>query len=87
MKYKDSKNYELFCFIENDISKSGGSWGALPIYHPSKLSLLQYDIILLAGHRIKIQVQQLVGDLGADPPLLHKNNGLDLVSQPNLLKG
>ena len=86
-KYKNSEDYELICFLDNDPSKSGGSWGALPIYHTSNISLVQYDIILLAGHYTKTQEQQLLEDLGVEPSLLHKIKRFDLVPKPNLLKG
>jgi len=85
-KYKNSKDFELICFLDNDPSKSGGSWGTLPIYHPSDISLVQYDIILLAGHYANLQEKQLVEDLCVDPSLLHKIKRFDLVPEPNLLK-
>jgi hypothetical protein len=61
---KDTDNYNIICFIDNDNSKHGSYFSKIPIISPDKLTDIDFDQVLVAGRSIQDQTQQLENKLG-----------------------
>ena len=60
---KAPNNYNIICFIDNDLAKHGTEFAKIPILSPDKLADIDFDQVLIAGRSMQDQAHQLEYDL------------------------
>lgn len=56
---KKKKQYNVICWIDNNIKKENKKLFKKNIYNPKKLNKLKYDYIIFSGRNIKYQLKQI----------------------------
>lgn len=58
------KKYQVVGFVDNDKSKHGTLLNNLPIFAPTEIHTVSYDVVYIASQYYRAIYQQLVNDLG-----------------------
>ncbi|MGL5523210.1 MAG: nucleoside-diphosphate sugar epimerase/dehydratase [Aeromonas veronii] len=58
--------YKIVAFVDNSKNKYNEVISGIPVYPPSEIARLNYDLVFIASQYIKDIHQQLVNDCGVD---------------------